>query len=84
MVSDSLQQIANHFGIEKGNGQLHQFDQVIVYAAKRGLTLTLFLIGAGLTRNALKTVSFRPMVLGVLLWVLISISSLVVILHIIS
>ena len=64
--------------------QLHQFDQVIVYAAKRGLTLTLFLIGAGLTRNALKTVSFRPMVLGVLLWVLISISSLVVILHIIS
>ena len=64
--------------------QLHQFDQVIVYAAKRGLTLTLFLIGAGLTRNALKTVSFRPMVLGVLLWVLISISSLVVILHIID
>jgi len=63
--------------------QLHQFDQGIVYAAKRGLTLTLFLIGAGLTRNALNTVSFRPMVLGVLLWVMISVSSLFVIINMI-
>ncbi|MEI7661621.1 MAG: putative sulfate exporter family transporter [Bacteroidota bacterium] len=59
--------------------RLHSIDQVIVYAAKRGLTLTLFLVGAGLTRNAIKTVSFRPMVLGVLLWILISVSSLLVI-----
>ena len=64
--------------------QINKFDQAIVYAAKRGLTLTLFLIGAGLTRNALKTVSLRPMVLGVLLWILISVSSLAVILHIIK
>jgi uncharacterized membrane protein YadS len=64
--------------------QLHQMDRAIVFAAKRGLTLTLFLIGAGLTRSALKTVSLRPMVLGVLLWVLISASSIFVILHIIS
>jgi uncharacterized integral membrane protein (TIGR00698 family) len=63
--------------------QLHQIDQIIVYAAKRGLTLTLFLIGAGLTRNAMKSVSFRPMVLGVFLWILISISSLAVIFHIV-
>jgi len=63
--------------------QIHQLDQMIVFAAKRGLTLTLFLIGAGLTRNALKTVSLRPMVLGVLLWVMISVSSLIVIINII-
>lgn len=63
--------------------QLHQMDQAIVFAAKRGLTLTLFLIGAGLTRNALKTVSLRPMVLGVILWVMIAVSSLFVIVNII-
>jgi len=61
--------------------QLPQLDQVIVYAAIRDLIL--FLIGTGLTRNALKTVSLRPMVFGVLLWTLISVSSLFVILHII-
>ncbi|MCX6281521.1 MAG: putative sulfate exporter family transporter [Bacteroidetes bacterium] len=64
--------------------KLLQADRVIVLLAKRGLTLTLFLIGAGLTREALKTVSFRPMILGVFLWVLISLSSLFVILHSIS
>ena len=63
--------------------QIHQLDQMIVFAAKRGLTLTLFLIGAGLTRNAMKTVSLRPMVLGVLLWVMISVSSLIVIINMI-
>ena len=63
--------------------QIHQLDQMIVFAAKRGLTLTLFLIGAGLTRNALKTVSLRPMVLGVMLWVMISVSSLIVIINMI-
>ncbi len=60
---------------------LHSADQIIVILAKRGLTLTLFLIGAGLTREALKTVSFRPMLLGVFLWALISVSSLFVIVH---
>ena len=63
------------------NTFLPQLDQVIVYAAIRDLIL--FLIGTGLTRNALKTVSLRPMVFGVLLWTLISVSSLFVILHII-
>jgi uncharacterized membrane protein YadS len=62
--------------------QLMRTDQIIVLLAKRGLTLTLFLIGAGLTREALKTVSFRPMILGVFLWALISVSSLFVIMHI--
>ena len=64
--------------------QLMQADQIIVMLAQRGLTLTLFLIGAGLTREALKTVSFRPMILGVFLWALISLSSLFFILHLIK
>lgn len=37
-------------------------------AARAGLALTLFLIGAGLTRAVLRRVGARPMVQGVLLW----------------
>lgn len=40
--------------------------------AKRGLVLTLFLIGANLTLEILKSVGFRPFVLGVLLWVIVA------------
>ncbi len=35
-----------------------------------GLTITLFLIGAGLSRATLKKVGVRPMIQGVLLWML--------------
>ncbi len=36
--------------------------------ARAGLALTLFLIGAGLTRSVLRRVGARPMLQGVLLW----------------
>ncbi len=49
----------------------------IKHAARLGLTLTLFLIGAGLSRSALKTVGIRPMIQGVLLWMVVSIAGLV-------
>jgi uncharacterized integral membrane protein (TIGR00698 family) len=48
----------------------------IVRAARIGLTVTLFLIGAGLSRRALAAVGARPLVLGVILWVAISAASL--------
>jgi len=48
----------------------------IKHAATLGLTLTLFLIGAGLTRKALRAVGPRPMIQGVLLWLVISVTSL--------
>lgn len=48
----------------------------LVQAAKMGLTVTLFLIGAGLSRETLKTVGVRPVVQGVILWGLISVVSL--------
>ena len=51
----------------------------IVLVAKKGLTLTLFLIGAGLTRKTLQAVGFKPFLLGILLWVIISVGSLAVI-----
>lgn len=40
----------------------------IVAVARQGLVLTLFLIGAGLSRQTLRSVGARPLVQGVLLW----------------
>ena len=48
----------------------------ITRAARTGLTVTLFLIGAGLSRDTLKTVGFKPVAHGVALWALISTASL--------
>jgi len=55
----------------------------IVFAAKRGLTLTLFLIGAGLSVSKLKSVGVRPLILGVLLWIAISSVSLFAVLRLV-
>lgn len=49
---------------------------IIVQAAKIGLTVTLFLIGAGLSRRSIASVGARPLVLGVLLWIVISVTAL--------
>ncbi len=49
---------------------------VITYLAKMGLTLTLFLIGTTLSFKNLKTVGIKPLVQGIILWVLISVLSL--------
>ncbi len=45
--------------------------------AKRLLTLTLFFIGAGITKNNLKKVGLKPIILGVSLWILISVVSFI-------
>jgi uncharacterized integral membrane protein (TIGR00698 family) len=47
--------------------------------AKRCLVLTLFLIGTSLTKNTLKHVGAKPLLMGVLLWLFISVTSLFVI-----
>jgi uncharacterized membrane protein YadS len=54
---------------------------VAAQVAKVGLTLTLFLIGAGLSIEVVRKVGVRPFGLGVLLWLVISATSLWVILH---
>jgi uncharacterized integral membrane protein (TIGR00698 family) len=41
-------------------------------AARVGLVLALFLIGAGLTRGTLRAVGARPLAQGILLWILIA------------
>ncbi len=52
----------------------------IVLLSKKGMTLTLFLIGSGLSLKVLKSVGMRPLILGVTLWVFIGVISLGVIL----
>lgn len=44
-----------------------------------GLTVTLYLIGTGISRATLKQVGVRPLLQGVLLWAIVGISSLVLI-----
>ncbi len=51
------------------------FDSVVMLA-KTGLTVTLFLIGAGLSREILKKVGIKPLLQGFILWVIISAVSL--------
>ena len=49
----------------------------VLYAAGRlGLTATLFLIGTGISRETLRQVGWRPMLQGVLLWIVVAATSL--------
>ena len=48
-------------------------------AGRIGLTVTLFLIGTGMSRASLKQVGFRPLALGVVLWIVVASGSLALI-----
>lgn len=52
----------------------------IVWLARKGLTLTLFFIGASLSVDVLRKVGVRPMIQGIILWIIISAASLLYIL----
>ena len=45
---------------------------VLVQTSKIGLTVTLFLIGSGLSRQVLRNTGVRPLLQGILLWAAIS------------
>jgi uncharacterized integral membrane protein (TIGR00698 family) len=47
-----------------------------VKLAKIGLTATLFLIGSGISVATIKRVGHRPLLLGIILWLLVSVVSL--------
>ncbi|MDE6197525.1 MAG: putative sulfate exporter family transporter [Muribaculaceae bacterium] len=57
------------------------FVSTMVWIAKRGMVVTLFLIGASLSINSIKQVGVRPLLQAVALWVVISISSLAVVMN---
>jgi uncharacterized integral membrane protein (TIGR00698 family) len=50
--------------------------EFLVRLARLGLTITLFLIGASLSRRSVAAVGVRPLLLGVVLWILISAAGL--------
>jgi uncharacterized membrane protein YadS len=54
------------------------FYAAIGTCAKALLSLTLFLIGAGLSRSALKKVGVRPLLAGILLWIAVGVTSFLV------
>ncbi len=55
----------------------------IFYVSKALLVVTLFLIGSSLSFKSLREVGFRPLLLGVILWVVVSVLSLWFILNMI-
>ena len=50
--------------------------QAINGLARKALTITLFFIGASLSRSLLQSVGIKPLLLGITLWILISFSTL--------
>lgn len=59
--------------------ELDNAGPVLFMAAKSGMALALFLIGAGLSRKALASVGWRPLVQGVLMWIAISVAAGIVV-----
>ena len=66
------------------NSWLPAFDHVwngLYVLAKQALVMTLFLIGAGLTKKVLRQVGVRPLLLGIVLWIIVSVATLALILE---
>lgn len=59
----------------------NEFTNGVSYLAKRILTATLFLVGAGLSISKIKEAGWQSLVLGISLWIFIAISSLLAILY---
>ena len=61
-------------------GSVPEVGKVISGLARKGLIITMFFIGASLSTDVLKSVGVKPLVQGVLLWLVISVGSLAYIL----
>ena len=57
-----------------------QIGKFIAGIARKGLIITMFFIGASLSVDVIKSVGIRPLLQGILLWIIISAASLVYIL----
>lgn len=56
-----------------------EYSSYLVWIAKKLLVTTLFLIGLSLSIEKIKKVGWRPLALGIILWILISVGSFLVI-----
>jgi uncharacterized membrane protein YadS len=59
---------------------LHPWTPLIARAAKTGFAITLFCIGAGLSRAAVRQVGYKPLLQGLCLWAFISCAALLTVL----
>ncbi|HAY3542056.1 YeiH family protein [Elizabethkingia anophelis] len=62
--------------------QIRPFGEIMVFTAKKALNITLFLIASGLSISSIRKVGVKPLVQGVLLWIFISVGSLLVIMEV--
>jgi uncharacterized integral membrane protein (TIGR00698 family) len=53
-----------------------RLSQMFFQLGRLGLTVTLYLIGTGISRATLKDVGWRPLAQGVFLWILVGVTSL--------
>src|SRR5215467_10691234 len=53
-----------------------RLSEMFLRLGRLGLTVTLYLIGTGISRGTLKEVGWRPLAQGVFLWILVGITSL--------
>jgi uncharacterized integral membrane protein (TIGR00698 family) len=60
---------------------LHQFASTFAPLAKVGFTMTLFLLGISFDFQMMKSVSLRPILFGILLWILVSVACLVFVMN---
>jgi uncharacterized membrane protein YadS len=58
----------------------HRAFQLFDHLGKIGLTVTLFLIGTGLSRETMRVVGVRPLMQALLLWIIVGCGSLALIL----
>lgn len=79
-----LAMIVNTYLIAPYFGADNAFSTTIVYIAKKLLVVTLFFIGAGLSIGMIKKVGFKPLLLAILLWIIIGVSSFLVVMSTIS
>jgi uncharacterized integral membrane protein (TIGR00698 family) len=64
------------------NTYIHTFQStypVLKHLGMIGLTVTLFLIGTGLSKKTLQEVGVRPLLQGILLWIVVAVGSLALI-----
>ena len=60
-----------------------QIGQFVSSIARKLLILTMFFIGASMSKDAIKTVGIKSLFLGIILWLVISVVSLAYIVYVI-
>ena len=61
-----------------------ELSSILVLIAKKGLIVTLFLIGTSLSIKSIKKVGIKPLMLAVALWIVIGVTSFFVVKHTIN